>query len=158
MAAQFPRLGNRGLGRGDKLCGVICPPGLPAGSDRLGLHLKAHHYLASLCPCPASPTPRTAFSWEHFLHKLLAHESPSRHLLLRGGSRSTKGISRDRRRTEQETWACTDFPPHPAVLSLCLGQRQQDPGVFMHCQPFVRKLGTSSELCDNWLGVWALQK
>lgn len=45
-------------------------------------------YLASPCPCAASPTLFTGFSWKHFLDKSLAHESPSQ------GHRFTPGAFR----------------------------------------------------------------
>lgn len=35
---------------------------------------------------------------------------------------------------------------------------QQGPGVFTHCQPFMMKPGTTSEICDNWPGVWPFEK
>lgn len=79
----------------DKLCGVIYAPELPAGSGRAGPSPEITPFLSFPCPCPDAPVP-----------SLL---SPGSTVLMSCFPRDP--LSGAWCRMEEETWACTNFPP-----------------------------------------------
>lgn len=89
------------------------------GQPELGQHLKSHYYLASPCHCPASPTPFTGFSWEHFLAKITCTSIPFSGSTPGRYSRSIKwdfwGLVQKRGGTLGLHWL---FSPYPIPLTM----------------------------------------